>query len=104
MASIFVYDKTTSMLSCEISFGVRLHLDTGQSLIDGMSSWWCAIHGYNHKDLNDALIKQVNIMSHVMFGGITHDPAIQLCRLLVELTNPKLECVFCVIVGLFRLK
>lgn len=91
------YSSMTKPLPCyhvKSASGVRLHLDTGQSLIDGMSSWWCAIHGYNHKDLNDALIKQVNIMSHVMFGGITHDPAIQLCRLLVELTNPKLECVF----------
>lgn len=91
------YTSMSNPLPCyqvESASGVRLQLDTGESLIDGMSSWWCAIHGYNNEALNGALIEQIQKMSHVMFGGITHDPAIQLCKHLVEMTNPNLECVF----------
>lgn len=74
--------------------GCELILDDGRRLIDGMSSWWAAIHGYNHPQLNQALIQQAAAMSHVMFGGITHQPAIALCRRLLEMTPDELECVF----------
>jgi len=74
--------------------GVRLHLDDGRELIDGMSSWWCAIHGYNHPELNQALQQQIIQMSHVMFGGITHPQAIALARRLIQITPPPLDKVF----------
>ncbi len=74
--------------------GVRLKLDNGKELIDGMSSWWTAIHGYNVPELNQAIQEQVNKMAHVMFGGITHEPAINLCKKLVEITPKGLERVF----------
>lgn len=74
--------------------GVRLQLADGRKLIDGMSSWWCAMHGYNHPVLNAAVEKQLHKMAHVMFGGITHPPAVELCQLLVEITPPSLTRVF----------
>uniref|UniRef100_UPI003F69C6F1 aminotransferase class III-fold pyridoxal phosphate-dependent enzyme n=1 Tax=Porticoccus sp. TaxID=2024853 RepID=UPI003F69C6F1 len=74
--------------------GVRLFLADGQILIDGMSSWWCTIHGYNHPALNSALIEQAGKMSHVMFGGITHEPAVRLAQTLVDLTPDGLDKVF----------
>ncbi|CAM3502222.1 adenosylmethionine--8-amino-7-oxononanoate transaminase [Rouxiella silvae] len=74
--------------------GVMLHLADGRQLVDGMSSWWAAIHGYNHPRLNQAAIAQIGKMSHVMFGGITHPSAIALSRQLVEMTPSGLECVF----------
>lgn len=74
--------------------GVELQLDDGRKLIDGMSSWWSAIHGYNHPVLNAAAKSQLDKMSHVMFGGITHPPAVNLCRQLVAITPAALECVF----------
>ncbi|MED5525351.1 MAG: adenosylmethionine--8-amino-7-oxononanoate transaminase [Pseudomonadota bacterium] len=74
--------------------GVRLYLEDGRALIDGMSSWWAAIHGYNHPALNDAVTAQLGKMSHVMFGGITHEPAIRLCQQLVAMTPAPLEKVF----------
>ena len=74
--------------------GVRLTLDDGRELIDGMSSWWTAIHGYNVPELNQAARDQLEKMSHVMFGGITHQPAIDLCRKLVEITPESLDKVF----------
>ncbi|CAK8716235.1 MAG: adenosylmethionine-8-amino-7-oxononanoate aminotransferase [Candidatus Electronema aureum] len=74
--------------------GVRIRLCDGRELIDGMSSWWAAIHGYNHPVLNAALCAQAEKMAHVMFGGLTHEPAIELCRLLVELTPVGLDKVF----------
>ncbi|MBL4707802.1 MAG: adenosylmethionine--8-amino-7-oxononanoate transaminase [Flavobacteriales bacterium] len=74
--------------------GVYLELGDGTKLVDGMSSWWTAIHGYNHPTINAALIDQISKVSHVMFGGITHRPAIQLAQLLIELTPPSLEKVF----------
>lgn len=74
--------------------GVRLQLADGRELIDGMASWWCAIHGYNHPVLNKAVKEQLGAMSHVMFGGLTHPPAVKLAQLLVELTPASLERVF----------
>ncbi|PHM25280.1 adenosylmethionine--8-amino-7-oxononanoate transaminase [Xenorhabdus ehlersii] len=74
--------------------GVELVLSDGRTLIDGMSSWWAAIHGYNHPALNEAAKSQIDKMSHVMFGGITHPPAIALCKQLVAMTPDSLECVF----------
>ena len=74
--------------------GVKLRLADGRELIDGMSSWWTAIHGYNVPELNNAAQSQLQQMSHVMFGGITHQPAIDLCKKLVEITPRALEKVF----------
>ncbi len=74
--------------------GVHIELADGRRLLDGMASWWCMIHGYNHPDLNDAARKQLKKMAHVMFGGLTHSPAIELCRRLVDLTPEPLEKVF----------
>jgi len=74
--------------------GVRLRLSDGRELIDGMSSWWCTIHGYNHPRLNQAASAQLERMAHVMFGGLTHEPAIRLVEKLVALTPPGLESVF----------
>ncbi|MGB9097870.1 adenosylmethionine--8-amino-7-oxononanoate transaminase [Erwinia sp.] len=71
-----------------------LKLADGRQLVDGMSSWWAAIHGYNHPRLNQAMTAQIEQMSHVMFGGITHPSAVALCRKLVEMTPKGLECVF----------
>jgi len=74
--------------------GVRLELADGRQLIDGMSSWWCAIHGYRHPVLDAAVQKQLGRIAHVMFGGLTHEPAVRLAERLVELTPDGLEQVF----------
>jgi len=74
--------------------GVRLQLADGRELIDGMASWWAAIHGYNHPVLNRALTQQMQSMSHIMFGGITHAPAVDLCTLLSAIAPGKPQHVF----------
>jgi adenosylmethionine-8-amino-7-oxononanoate aminotransferase len=74
--------------------GVYLTLEDGTRLVDGMSSWWAALHGYNNEALNQAAKDQIDQMAHVMFGGITHKPAIQLCKKLVEITPQGLNKVF----------
>ncbi len=74
--------------------GVILTLDDGRQLVDGMSSWWCMLHGYNDATLNQAIIDQTKKMSHVMFGGLTHEPAIKLAEKLVSITPESLQHVF----------
>jgi adenosylmethionine-8-amino-7-oxononanoate aminotransferase len=74
--------------------GCRIHLRGGRSLVDGMASWWCAIHGYNHPRLLEALRLQAETMPHVMFGGLTHAPAVSLAQRLLQMAPPSLEQVF----------
>lgn len=74
--------------------GVRLTMNDGREVIDGMSSWWCMVHGYNHPDINQAMKEQVDTFSHVMFGGLTHKPAIDLARKLVAMTPEPIQTVF----------
>jgi adenosylmethionine---8-amino-7-oxononanoate aminotransferase len=91
------YTSTINPLPCypvESANGVYLTLEDGRKLIDGMSSWWSTIHGYNHPTLNQAAKNQIDKMSHVMFGGITHEPAVELCRKLIAITPEPLQHVF----------
>ena len=74
--------------------GVYLELEDGKKVIDGMSSWWSVIHGYNVPELNTAANKQLSKMSHVMFGGLTHEPSINLAKTLLEITDKNLEHIF----------
>ncbi|MDD9936076.1 MAG: adenosylmethionine--8-amino-7-oxononanoate transaminase [Myxococcales bacterium] len=74
--------------------GVHLELEGGRRLVDGMSSWWCAIHGYGHPNLERAIRAQLDRMPHVMFGGLTHEPAVELARLLIRITPQPLKRVF----------
>ena len=74
--------------------GTRLQLEDGREVVDGMSSWWAAVHGYRHPVLDAALHAQVDRFSHVMFGGLTHEPAVLLGELLVAVTPPELTRVF----------
>ncbi|MDA3882255.1 MAG: adenosylmethionine--8-amino-7-oxononanoate transaminase [Bacteroidales bacterium] len=74
--------------------GVYLHTHDGKQIIDGMSSWWSAIHGYNHSTLNNAATEQLNNMSHVMFGGLTHRPAIELAAKILDIVPQNLRHIF----------
>ncbi|QZO14576.1 adenosylmethionine--8-amino-7-oxononanoate transaminase [Pseudoalteromonas piscicida] len=76
------------------TFENKIELETGETLIDGMASWWSAVHGYGHPEIIAAIKNQADTMSHVMFGGLTHQPAVELCKLLVELTPAPLNRVF----------
>jgi adenosylmethionine---8-amino-7-oxononanoate aminotransferase len=87
-------NQPTPVFGVESAEGVYLNLSNGQRVIDGMASWWSTIHGYNHPELNKAVHEQVEKMSHVMFGGLTHQPAIDLAKKLVAITAKPLECVF----------
>lgn len=78
----------------ESADGTHITLSSGERLYDGMSSWWSTIHGYNHPELNAAASTQLSRMSHVMFGGLTHEPAVKLCQTLAEITPAGLEQVF----------
>ncbi|HCM1331057.1 TPA: adenosylmethionine--8-amino-7-oxononanoate transaminase [Vibrio parahaemolyticus] len=91
------YTSTLTPLTCypvASANGVHIKLEDGTELIDGMSSWWSTIHGYNHPHLNQAAHQQIDQVSHVMFGGITHQPAISLCKKLLSLAPNNLEHVF----------
>ena len=74
--------------------GCDIELSSGERLVDGMSSWWAAIHGYNHPRLNAAAHQQIDRLSHVMFGGLTHEPAVTLAERLIKLTPAGLDRVF----------
>ena len=74
--------------------GARITLADGRELIDGMASWWSVIHGYNHPSITEAAHRQLDTLPHVMFGGVTHQPGVDLCRRLVEMTAPEIETVF----------
>ncbi|WP_045394329.1 adenosylmethionine--8-amino-7-oxononanoate transaminase [Vibrio rotiferianus] len=91
------YTSTLTPLTCypvASASGVHVKLEDGTELVDGMSSWWSTIHGYNHPHLNQAAHQQIDKVSHVMFGGITHQPAISLCKKLLSLAPSNLEHVF----------
>ena len=91
------YAPSTPLADMELvksASGVYLELDDGRKVIDGMSSWWSVIHGYNVPELNEAAHNQLSKMSHVMFGGLTHEPAINLAKTLLEITDKNLEYVF----------
>lgn len=88
------FPATTTPLPVVEASGTRLRLADGRELVDGMSSWWAAIHGYRHPVLDAALLAQSRRMSHVMFGGLTHEPAVRLAELLVEHTPRGLDKVF----------
>lgn len=82
------------MLPVVSASGVRLRLADGRELVDGMASWWSAIHGYNHPELNQAVHQQVDVMAHVMFGGLTHPRAAELSHRLLSVAPPAMDTVF----------
>ncbi|WP_354563445.1 MULTISPECIES: adenosylmethionine--8-amino-7-oxononanoate transaminase [unclassified Rhodococcus (in: high G+C Gram-positive bacteria)] len=88
------FPASTAPLVVESAAGVRLRLSDGRELVDGMSSWWAAVHGYRHPVLDAAVRDQLGKMSHVMFGGLTHQPAARLAELLVSITPDGLDKVF----------
>lgn len=88
------FPPSTVPLVVESAAGVRLRLADGRELIDGMSSWWAAIHGYQHPVIDEAARNQLARMAHVMFGGLTHEPAVRLARTLAEMTPEPLQKVF----------
>ena len=91
------YTSMKEALPCypaEATKGALIHLSSGETLIDGMSSWWSALHGYNHPKLIQALVDQAARMPHIMFGGIAHQPAAELGRRLIEMTPDIFQHVF----------
>lgn len=88
------FDTDQTIYPVKSANGVRIKLYNGRELIDGMSSWWSAIHGYNNPTINQALTDQISNMSHIMFGGLTHQPAVALAKQLVEITPESLKTVF----------
>jgi adenosylmethionine-8-amino-7-oxononanoate aminotransferase len=87
-------DSDIPVYPVESATGVRLKLADGRELIDGMSSWWCMIHGYNHPEMNHAITEQLGKMSHVMFGGLSHQAGAELAAQLVDITPAPLQSVF----------
>lgn len=87
-------DNSVPVYAVQSAQGCVLHLADGRELLDGMSSWWSAIHGYNHPVLNAALVEQTQAMAHVMFGGLTHAPAVSLAKTLVDISPAPLQRVF----------
>jgi adenosylmethionine-8-amino-7-oxononanoate aminotransferase len=88
------FPATTESLVVDRAHGTRIVLADGRELVDGMSSWWAAVHGYGHPVLDAAVRDQLDRMSHVMFGGLTHAPAARLAELLVDITPDGLDTVF----------